>query len=145
MKLSIFSFLLVLSLTSVEWLSDFEQAKEIAGSENKYILMNFSGSDWCASCITMKREVFLSDAFISYASENLVLVRADFPRLKKNRLEESQVKKNEALAERYNPHGKFPYTLLLDSRGNVVTSWDGYTSISPQKFLDNIKQHTANR
>jgi thioredoxin-related protein len=143
MKVIVFSFLCLFPLTSVEWLSDFDEATEIAKHKNQYVLLNFSGSDWCASCINMKREIFLSDAFMNYASENLVLVRADFPRMKKNRLDESQVKKNEALAERYNPHGKFPFTLLLDSNGRVVSTWDGYTSMEAQIFVDEIKKNAT--
>ncbi|HEY9048850.1 MAG TPA: thioredoxin family protein [Ohtaekwangia sp.] len=127
--------LLWLSVVPAEWLSNMDAAREIATRENKYILLNFSGSDWCAPCIKMKKEVFENAGFVSLADEKLVLVRADFPRSKKNQLSKEQVQLNEALAEKYNPSGKFPFTVLLDANGKVVRQWDGYTFESQDKFI----------
>src|SRR5688572_7513602 len=98
---------------SVGLVNDFEAAKTIAQENHKYILLNFSGSDWCAPCIKMKQEVFENEDFLDIAEKQLVLIRADFPRVKKNQLSKEQQKHNEVLAEKYNPTGKFPYTLLL--------------------------------
>src|SRR5436190_19443015 len=108
----IMSFLLFASVT---WLTDFEQAKEQANEKDQLILINFSGSDWCAPCIKMKKEIFDTPQFQEFASTNLVLVKADFPRLKKNQLEAKQKEHNEKLAEHFNPNGKFPLTLLVDA------------------------------
>ena len=140
MKLVVVSLLIILSLSN-EWLTNFDAAKDKAVKENRYILLNFSGSDWCAPCIKMKKEVFESEAFLTRAETQLVLVRADFPRSKKNQLSGEQIKHNEALAEKYNPLGKFPYTLLLDANGSVIKEWDGYVFSSQDKFiaeLDNV-------
>ncbi len=127
--------LLMIGSVSNEWLTNFDVAKERARQENKHILLNFSGSDWCAPCIKMKKEVFESEIFISKSQTQLVLVRADFPRSKKNQLSPEQIKHNEALAEKYNPDGKFPFTLLLDANGSVVKEWDGYVFGSQDKFM----------
>lgn len=140
MKLTLVSLLIILSVSN-EWLTNFDAAKDKAAKENKYILLNFSGSDWCAPCIKMKKEVFESEAFLTKAEAQLVLVRADFPRSKKNQLSQEQIKHNEALAEKYNPLGKFPYTLLMDANGSVIKEWDGYVFSSQDKFiaeLDNV-------
>jgi thioredoxin-related protein len=123
---------------SVEWLTNFEAAKETATKEDKFILLNFSGSDWCAPCIKMKAEVFGNESFLSLADEELILVRADFPRLKKNQLSKEQVKHNEGLAEKYNPLGKFPYTVLLDKNGKLLQAWDGYVFGSQDKFVEEL-------
>jgi thioredoxin-related protein len=137
------ALLLILCSSSAEWLTDFDEAKEIAQNKNHYILLNFSGSDWCASCINMKQEIFSSQAFNNYAAENLVLLKADFPRLKKNRLDVSQVKHNELLADKYNPHGKFPYTLLLNYEGKVICTWEGYASMTPESFIAQMEKYMA--
>jgi thioredoxin-related protein len=134
MKLVLVLFLMM-GLESNEWLTNFDVAKEKAKSENKSILLNFSGSDWCAPCIKMKKEVFSSETFLSKSEAQLVLVRADFPRSKKNQLSPEQIKHNEALAEKYNPDGKFPFTVLLDANGKVIREWDGYVFGSQDKFL----------
>ena len=79
-----------------------------------------------------------NDAFTDYAAAHLVLVRADFPRQKKNQLSKEQTQRNEALADKYNPEGKFPYTLLVDEHGKVLKTWDGFPNESPEQFVDEI-------
>jgi thioredoxin-related protein len=91
----------------------------------------------------MKKEVFESQSFLDVAEKRLVLVRADFPRSKKNQLPEAQTEHNEKLAEEYNPEGKFPYTLLLDANGNVIKRWDGYVFASQDKFLADLQTTLA--
>ena len=129
-----------LFFSSLEWLNDFEVAKELAVRQHKSILLNFSGSDWCGPCIKMKKEVFESQAFAELAEKKLVLVRADFPRSKKNQLSKEQQRHNEALADEYNPSGKFPLTLLLDEKGKVIKAWDGYVFESQDKVLTELKK-----
>lgn len=128
----------LMMITPVKWFENFEEAKVIATRDNKFILLNFSGSDWCGPCIKMKKEVFENESFLSIAENKLILVRADFPRSKKNQLPAEQVKHNEKLAEKYNPLGKFPYTLLLDPNGNVIKTWDGYVFSSQDKFISEL-------
>ncbi|AYL99121.1 thioredoxin family protein [Mucilaginibacter celer] len=123
----------------VTWLGDFDKAKTEAAATHKLIVINFSGSDWCGPCIRLRKEILETDQFDAFASDHLVLVRADFPRQKKNQLSKEQVKLNEALAERYNPDGKFPFTLLVDENGKVLKNWDGYPNESTDQFIDQIK------
>ena len=40
------------------WLTDLKSAQEMAKSEHKPLLMDFTGSDWCGWCIKLKAEVF---------------------------------------------------------------------------------------
>ena len=128
MKSLIFFFSSIFLLGSSVWQTDFQKAQTEATTQKKYILLNFSGSDWCGPCIKLKKEILDSEEFLKYADEKLVLVRADFPRLKKNRLSPEQTKQNETLAEKYNPEGKFPLTVLIDASGKTVKSWEGYGS-----------------
>jgi hypothetical protein len=78
--------------------------------------------------------------FGAYATEKLVLVRADFPRLKKNQLDKVQTAHNEALAEKYNQKGAFPLTLLLNAKGQVLKEWDGFKGQTPANFIDELNQ-----
>jgi len=126
------------SMPSLNWMGNYDEALKQAGETNKQILINFSGSDWCGPCIRLRKEILETEAFEKYALENLVLVRADFPRQKKNRLTAEQTKLNEALAERYNPDGKFPFTVLTDAKGKVIRTWDGYPDESPDSFVAQI-------
>lgn len=124
---------------SAEWKLDFEKAKTEAAQSHKFVMLNFSGSDWCIPCIKLKKDIFESEEFTRFASEKLILVRADFPRLKKNQLDLWQISHNEALAEKYNQQGKFPLTLLLDSNGKILKEWEGYPSnLSVKTFIHDI-------
>ncbi len=122
----------------LDWAMDFEKAQKEAAQSQKLILLNFSGSDWCVPCIKMKKEIFESATFTQYANSNLLLVKADFPRLKKNKLSKQQTKQNEALAERYNPQGAFPFTVLLDANGKVLKTWSGMPKSDAKTFINDI-------
>jgi len=129
----------IFTLTAnVTWLGDFSEAKQEASKSHKLILINFSGSDWCGPCIRERKEILENDAFTKYASDHLILVRADFPRQKKNQLSKEQTKRNELLADKYNPDGKFPYTLLVDDQGKVLKDWDGFPNESPEQFVNQV-------
>lgn len=127
-----------LSFTS-SWQPNFETAKQIAHDKHELILLNFSGSDWCGPCMRLRKEILDNDVFTKLADSSLVLVNADFPRNKKNQLSPQATKQNEALADKYNPDGKFPYTLLLDADGKVLKTWDGLPEESAAKFTDQVK------
>ncbi len=125
---------------AINWSGDFNIVQTEAAKSHKLILINFSGSDWCGPCIRLRKEILESAKFEQYAAQNLLLVRADFPRQKKNQLAKEQVKLNETLAEKYNAEGKFPYTLLVDEKGKVLKVWDGYPDESPEKFINDISK-----
>ncbi|WP_294825196.1 thioredoxin family protein [uncultured Flavobacterium sp.] len=131
--------LLLIVLLPLKWETDFTQASKAAKNEHKLILLNFSGSDWCAPCIATKKEYFEAEVFADMAKEKLILLNADFPRRKKNQLSPEQIKKNEALAEKYNKEGNFPYTLLLDADGKVLKSWKGKPELPVDKWVKEIR------
>lgn len=125
-------------LTPSSWLNNLDKAEQIAKTEHKLILLNFSGSDWCIPCMKLRAGIFNSDAFAQYANSNLILVNADFPRKKKDQLSKEQQKINDDLAAKYNPDGRFPFTILLDSNGNKLKVWDGYYTKGAGNFVDEI-------
>lgn len=136
-KLIIISFLFFFTATSAkaqEWLTDIEQAKEIANEKDQNIILVFQGSDWCAPCIKLDREVWSTNEFQEYAKDHFVMLQADFPRKKKNKLETPQQKKNNLLAEKYNKQGFFPHVVVLNKKGNVLGR-TGYKKVSPSAYI----------
>lgn len=128
------------------WQSNFEIAKKIAKEKHELILLNFSGSDWCGPCMRLRKEILDNDVFIKMTDTSIVMVNADFPRNRKNQLDAQTKKQNDALADKYNPEGKFPYTLLLDADGKVLKAWDGYPDEGVQQFSDEVLNvYYANR
>ena len=139
MKKLLFICLLYLPVTvcAQEWTDDFIDAMAIAQQENKLIILVFSGSDWCAPCIKLDREIWQSDEFKTYANQNVVLYKADFPRKKENKLIDQLVQQNKELADRYNPKGYFPLVLVLDTNGNILGE-TGYQKTSPKAYIAHL-------
>jgi thioredoxin-related protein len=131
--------ILATCLRASTWHYNMQEAKQIAQKEHKHILLNFSGSDWCGPCILLRKEILDQPAFLQMADTELVLVNADFPRKKRDQLTEQQQQLNNALADQYNPQGKFPYTLLLDANGKVLQEWDGYPKMTPESFCIDVR------
>ena len=123
------------SLVAQEWQTNFEDALEIASEENKPIILVFQGSDWCAPCIKLEREIWSSEVFKKYAADHYVMLQANFPRKKMNALSETQTKANAKLAETYNKQGFFPHVVILDSKGNVLGE-TGYKKTTPEKYIN---------
>lgn len=134
--------IIVLCFTAMSftvWQPNVETAKQIAKEKHELILLNFSGSDWCGPCMRLRKEIFENELFSKMADTTLVLVNADFPRNKKNQLDNLIKKQNEALADKYNPEGKFPFTLLLDANGKIIKSWDGLPKENAEQFTNEVK------
>ncbi len=130
-------FLLFMSVQSQEWITDMQKAGEIAARENKKIILVFSGSDWCAPCIKLEKEIWNSPEFQEYAKEHYVMLRADFPRKKKNQLPKEQQEKNNKLFEKYNPQGYFPFVVVLTPGGKVLGT-TGYKKVSPGEYIKEL-------
>ena len=90
------------------WMTDFEAAKQKAAAENKDLLVDFTGSDWCGWCIKLVDEVFKHDVFKQGAADNFVLVELDFPQ-DKSKLDEATQKQNEMLQKKYSIQGFPPF------------------------------------
>ncbi len=128
-------FLFTSSLVfSQDWKSNLEEAKSIAETDNKSIILVFSGSDWCGPCIKLDKNIWQSDEFKKEANSKWVLVKADFPKKKANQLSEAQTKINKLLAEKYNPNGNFPLVVVLD-KDLKVTGMTTYKNISPEEYI----------
>jgi thioredoxin-related protein len=136
------NFLVLLSLlafTGTNWGHDLDKALQTAKESHECVLLTFSGSDWCGPCIRLHNEYFENEVFENYANTNLVMVNADFPRLKKNQLSKEQQQKNDAIADRYNKDGAFPLTVLINADGKVLKKWDGVPNGSVQEFTEELK------
>lgn len=117
-----------------EWIDDFKAAKETATQENKDLLLNFIGSDWCGWCIKLEKEVFSQKAFKDEAPKHFILVELDFPR-KKEQSEEIK-NQNQELLSKYRIEG-YPTIILTDAKG-LPYARTGYRAGGPDKYLSHI-------
>lgn len=124
------------------WLTDFEAAKKQAKEENKPILINFTGTDWCGWCIRIEKEVFSKDEFKAYAKENLVLMEVDFPEKKK---QTDEVKaQNKKLDKEFKIEG-YPTIFLIDAEGKKLSEDIGYREGGAQAYVDHLKELLAKK
>ena len=118
------------------WQTKFEDAKTKAKSDNKLLLVDFTGSDWCGWCIKLKQEVFDQEAFLKEAPQRFVLVELDFPRTKQ--LPEELKTQNDQLAQQFQVSG-FPTILVLDAEGQLIAR-TGYRPGGPEEYLKHLTE-----
>lgn len=122
------------------WLTDYDKAKAAATAQNRHILMDFSGSDWCGWCIKLDKEVFTQKAFKEYAKDNLVLMLVDFPNDKSKQSAEI-TKQNKKLSDQFGVRG-FPTVFILSPDGKVVGK-TGYQAGGAAAYVEHIKKIIA--
>ncbi|MGI8966380.1 MAG: thioredoxin family protein [Limisphaerales bacterium] len=118
------------------WTTDLVKAQAQAKKENKLVLLDFTGSDWCGWCIKLHKEVFFQPEFVEYAKKNLVPVEVDFPR---NKPQSAELKKaNQTLQEKYSIKG-YPTIIVLDGAGEKVGELS-YMKGGPKAFIAELEK-----
>ena len=122
---------------NLKWEDNLEKALQQAKKENKAVLVNFTGSDWCIWCKRLTAEVFSEKEFEKYAEKNLVLVKLDFPQS----IEQSTETKmyNNKLAQRFGVQG-FPTILLFNPTGKLVLT-TGYQPGGSSNYINHLKSY----
>ena len=119
------------------WLNDYKKAQQEARASNKFLLLDFTGSDWCGWCKKFDREILSQSQFQDYARENLVLVELDFPRTKPQSPELRR--QNQELANQYQVQG-FPTIVVLNGDGQKLWQYDGYFPDGPAAFIAQLEK-----
>ena len=123
--------------TPAVWREDFPGALKQAQSENKLVLLDFTGSDWCPWCIKFDHDVLSTPKFAAYAGQKLELVKVDFPQ--HTLLPDEQRRANDALAKQFNVDG-YPTYVLLNSAGNEIGRQVGYLDGGPEAFIAELEK-----
>ena len=122
---------------SLNWKTNLDEALKVAKTENKVVLVNFTGSDWCQWCKRLSNEVFSQKEFEEFAKEKLVLVKVDFPR----NIEQTNATKfyNQQLASLYGVEG-FPTIILLDKNGKGLLK-TGYIQGGAENYIRQLEYY----
>lgn len=115
---------IVMPAFAAEWMTDLEAAKTKAAAENKAVLVDFTGSDWCGYCIRLKKNVFDTPEFETYAADKFVLVEIDVPNDVSRVGGAENAAKNHALCEQYQVSG-FPTIMVLNADGKILGGFVG--------------------
>lgn len=111
--------------TDVVWQTDYKAVLKVAKKEKKNVLVYFTGSDWCAPCKMLKKDLFEKEEF-KLLSKDYVLLYVDIPR-NKDLLTPEQLRHNKALLPKYNKKGVFPLFVALSPNGVVLDDYSGYS------------------
>ena len=145
MKKLILTLLLLATVTAraeLTWLTDLDEAKKVATKENKKLLVDFTGSDWCGYCIKLHKEVFDTPEFEKFAKD-YVLVELDFPKRKEQPAAEKA--KNQAAQKKYGVNG-FPTVIIMNTSGKVLNRAEGYSPDSgPSAYLPQLGAPAAKK
>ena len=122
--------------TPPEWLTDFPAALAKAKADNKRVFLDFTGSDWCPMCKTVKLKVLMSAEFLAYAKTALVLVEVDFPM---NHPQSDALKAaNQALSDKFKIDG-YPTLVVTDADGKELWREEGYDDDTPAQYVAKLK------
>ncbi len=117
------------------WLTDLPAAQKQARTENKMVLIDFTGSDWCPPCKALHKNVLTSPEFTAFAKTSLVLVELDFPNSKK---QSSELKAaNKKLSADYKIEG-YPTLIVLDAAGKEVFRKVGYDGTAAKGYVADL-------
>ena len=121
-----------------EWSEDFPAAQVRASDEKKQLLVNFSGSDWSAPCITFRKNILNSSVFLAFAKSRFVLVNVDFPR---NRPQsDNQKLANQILTQKYIVND-FPTVLILEANGTETQRISNFKGTNPTDFVQLLNKN----
>jgi protein disulfide-isomerase len=105
------------------WSSDYAASVADAKAQKKYLLLDFTGSDWCGYCMQLDKEVFTTPEFRAFALQNFVCVTVDFPHGKT--LPAALGQQNSELSKKYGIEG-FPTLIVTDTDGKELGRLVGY-------------------
>lgn len=131
---------LLLPVTAAEgWSSDYAKALAKAKAENKLVLLDFTGSDWCGPCIALAKNAFSKPEFLAYAQKHFILVEIDYPVTKKlppaTKAQNSQLKKQYAIDQK-----GFPTVILIKPDEKTVGEFNGYRGEGAKEIIDKIEK-----
>ena len=130
------AFALILFSGAVEarngWMDDVDKAFAKAKKENKAVMVEFTGSDWCHWCKVMEKQVFSKKSFNKEAAKNFILVSIDLPKGDKKLRA-----KNKPVVKKYGVKG-WPTVILFGADGKEFNRFPGAQFQTVKKFLAHL-------
>jgi protein disulfide-isomerase len=125
--------------STLTWYTDISLASQAATTENKPMLLFFTGSDWCHR---LQREVFNTTQFTTWATTDVILVELDFPRSKvlpQNIKEQNQLLQQQFAVQGY-PTVWFVNVTKVEDKFNLAPlNSTGYLQGGPDVWITNAK------
>jgi len=130
-------FLFPLIQLSPTWESNFDIAKQRSIKESKIILIHFVHKSGDAKNVKLEKETFETSEFIDYANKQVVLLKIDLG------IEQTSAEKqfyhNSIIRERYNNDAIAPFTVITDTDGKVLKTWNYKKSLKSSELISAIQ------
>lgn len=120
---AVICFLLPLSASAVPdgWHGSYAEALAQARKRQKPLVLLFTGSDWCPSCVELERNVLSDPSFRSFLTENFIPVYLDYPRRPVKNAAENEAVLRRILGEKFT----FPTVVVLSSEEKNLGQFTG--------------------
>ena len=135
------AMVMVAPAAEMEWMSDMKLAGKKAEAEDKLLLVEFTGSDWCQYCVLQKKNVLDKPEFTDWAEQHCVAVEIDVPHDASvvGGAEKKEI--NQKLCEEYGI-SSFPSLMLMSPEGVLIGGYNGAQS-TPQAAIATLEKHFA--
>jgi thiol:disulfide interchange protein len=120
--------------TAGGWTTNLDSALSSAKKNKKFVLAQFTGSDWCPPCMMIHKEVFSKSSFTGPASKKFILVKIDMPKANK-----SLTLKNRKVMRDYKVTG-VPTVLLFGDDGREFSRFGAAQYPTVDGFLDKLRE-----
>ncbi len=115
------------------WNPDLIAAQKLAREQKKDLLIEFTGSDWCAPCMRLWKETLSQEKFQTEAGKSYVLVVMDHPR-DASKMTPELKKQSDEQHERYAVN-RWPTFFLADAEGRPYARLDDYSTNGTEAWL----------
>lgn len=119
---------------SQEWKTNLNDAFKEAAVSGKEVLLFFTVTENCDSCLRLEKNVMQSNAFQSFARENYILVKQDF-----NSDHTDNIEENLLIVEKYNKDGFFPLVVIINKNSKTLGQIGAYDNETPEEFLSKLQ------
>jgi thiol-disulfide isomerase/thioredoxin len=116
------------------WTTNLESALALAKQNKKFVMAQFTGSDWCPPCIMMQKAVFSKSSFTRLVPKKFILVKIDVPRSN-----EAMSLKNSKVMKNYNVTG-VPTILLFGDDGKEFSRFGASQYPTVEGFIDKLSE-----
>ena len=122
------------------WLTNYDAALAQAEKEDKNILVYFTGSDWCAPCKMLKKDLFETSAFQDI-SNDYVMLYIDIP-MNRDLISPEQLQHNKEVSSKLNRKGSVPLLTILSAKGKELDAYSGYSMNGETRYhLELLKKY----
>jgi thiol:disulfide interchange protein len=118
--------------TAAGWTTNLDSALSSAKKNKKFVLAQFTGSDWCPPCMMMQKAVFSKSSFTRLVPKKFILVKIDIPRSNK-----AMSLKNGKVMKNYNVTG-VPTILLFGDDGKEFSRFSASQYPTVEGFIDKL-------